>query len=181
MKKKRNARKRKFHVFAEIYLKNSWNDFKELTLSGFKQKIRQKLIKKFEKLTVYTFPDNSLIYFLNMKRNEMTGNKNYMYLLTFFWKFHEMTSREFIFGWFKQFGTTVHQGGGGGTNMGQRQLSVVSDSRLLDDEIKQEVKVILRPKRPPRPQSEVFLDKVDGTRRSKRYSAFGVRFFLSYF
>ena len=66
--------------------------------------------------------------------------------------------------------------GHGGTNMGQRQLSVVSDSRLLDDEIKQEVKVILRPKRPPRPQSEVFLDKVDGTRRSKRYSAFGVRF-----
>jgi len=66
-----------------------------------------------------------------------------------------------------------HTGGGGGTNMGQRQLSVVSDSRLLDDEIKQEVKVILRPKRPPRPQSEVFLDKVDGTRRSKRYSAFG--------
>jgi hypothetical protein len=79
---------------------------------------------------------------------------------------------------FKQFGTTVHQGGGGGgTNMGQRQFSVVSDSCLLDDEIKQEVKVILRPKRPPRPQSEVFLDKVDGTRRSKRYSAFGVRFF----
>ena len=73
----------------------------------------------------------------------------------------------------------MHQGGGGGTNMGQRQLSVVSDSRLLDDEIKQEVKVILRPKRPPRPQSEVFLDKVDGTRRSKRYSAFGVRFFFS--
>ena len=72
----------------------------------------------------------------------------------------------------------MHQGGGGGTNMGQRQLSVVSDSRLLDDEIKQEVKVILRPKRPPRPQSEVFLDKVDGTRRSKRYSAFGVRFFF---
>ena len=82
------------------------------------------------------------------------------------------------FGRFEQFGTTVHQGGGGGTNMGQRQLSVVSDSRLLDDEIKQEVKVILRPKRPPRPQSEVFLDKVDGTRRSKRYSAFGVRFFF---
>ena len=85
-----------------------------------------------------------------------------------------MKSVEFIFGGFKQFGTTVHQVGGGGTNMGQRQLSVVSDSRLLDDEIKQEVKVILRPKRPPRPQSEVFLDKVDGTRRSKRYSAFGV-------
>ena len=58
--------------------------------------------------------------------------------------------------------------------MGQRQLSVSSDSRLLDDEIKQEVKVILRPKRPPRPQSEVFLDQVDKRQRSKRYSAFGV-------
>ena len=109
IKKKRNDRKRKFHVFAEIFLKNSWNDFKELTLSGFKQKIRQKLIKKFEKSTVYTFPDNSLIYFLNMKRNEMTGNKNYMYLLTFFWRIREMTTGEFIFGGFKQFGTTVQR------------------------------------------------------------------------
>ena len=57
--------------------------------------------------------------------------------------------------------------------MGLRQLSVSSDSRLLEDEIKQEVKVILRPKKPPRPQSEVFLDKMD-KRRTKRYSAFGV-------
>ena len=57
--------------------------------------------------------------------------------------------------------------------MGLRQLSVSSDSRLLEDEIKQEVKVILRPKKPPRPQSEVFLDQVD-KRRTKRYSAFGV-------
>ena len=61
--------------------------------------------------------------------------------------------------------------------MGHRQLSISSDSRLLEDEIKQEVKVILRPKRPPRPQSEVFLDQVD-KRRTKRYSAFGVRPFL---
>ena len=59
------------------------------------------------------------------------------------------------------------------TSMGPRQLSVSSDSRLLEDEIKQEVKVILRPKKPPRPQSEVFLDQVD-KRRTKRYSAFGV-------
>ena len=57
--------------------------------------------------------------------------------------------------------------------MGPRVLSVSSDSRLLEDEIKQEVKVILRPKKPPRPQSEVFLDQVD-KRRTKRYSAFGV-------
>ena len=59
------------------------------------------------------------------------------------------------------------------TSMGPRQLSVSSDSRLLEDEIKQEVKVILRPKKPPRPKSEVFLDQVD-KKRSKRYSAFGV-------
>ena len=59
------------------------------------------------------------------------------------------------------------------SGMGPRQLSVASDSRLLEDEIKQEVKVILRPKKPPRPQSEVFLDQVD-KRRTKRYSAFGV-------
>ena len=61
----------------------------------------------------------------------------------------------------------------GSESMGLRQLSVSSDSRLLEDEIKQEVKVILRPKKPPRPQSEVFLDQVD-KRRTKRYSAFGV-------
>ena len=64
--------------------------------------------------------------------------------------------------------------------MGHRQLSVSSDSRLLDDEIKQEVKVILRPKRPPRPQSEVFLDQVDKGRRSKRYLPFGVSFIQSF-
>ena len=55
-----------------------------------------------------------------------------------------------------------------------RQLSVSSDSRLLDEEIKQEIvsSVIRRPRRPPRPKSEVFLDRDDQT-RSKRYSAFG--------
>lgn len=55
-----------------------------------------------------------------------------------------------------------------------RQLSTSSDSKLLDDEINEEVRVILRPKKPPRPKSEVFLDKA-GQRKSKRYSAFGVR------
>jgi cyclin-dependent kinase 14 len=56
-----------------------------------------------------------------------------------------------------------------------RQLSVSSDSRLLDEEIKKEMNaVILRPKKPPRPKSEVFLDKDDdNTHKSKRYSAFG--------
>ena len=54
-----------------------------------------------------------------------------------------------------------------------RQLSVSSDSRLLDEEIKKEMSsVILRPKKPPRPKSEMFLDKED-THKSKRYSAFG--------
>ena len=67
----------------------------------------------------------------------------------------------------------IEEGGGTSTSMGPRQLSVSSDSRLLEDEIKQEVKVILRPKKPPRPKSEVFLDQVD-KKRSKRYSAFGV-------
>ena len=56
-----------------------------------------------------------------------------------------------------------------------RQLSISSDSRLLDEEIKQELvaTVIMRPKKKmPRAKSEVFLDK-DDTDRRKRYSAFG--------
>lgn len=66
--------------------------------------------------------------------------------------------------------------------MGNRQMSVASDTKLLDDEIGCEMRAILRPKRPPRPQSEAFLDRVadgsktskgDNRRRSKRYSAFG--------
>ena len=63
---------------------------------------------------------------------------------------------------------------GAGNNGGMaRQLSVSSDSRLLDEEIKKErSSVILRPKKPPRPKSEMFLDKAD-THKSKRYSAFG--------
>ena len=69
--------------------------------------------------------------------------------------------------------------------MGNRQMSVASDTKLLEEEIGCEMRAILRPKRPPRPQSEAFLDRVaDGTkeskgdnrRRSKRYSAFGVSF-----
>ena len=73
--------------------------------------------------------------------------------------------------------------------MGNRQMSVASDTRLLEEEIGCEMRAILRPKRPPRPQSEAFLDRVaagskengskgDNRRRSKRYSAFGVRFFI---
>ena len=67
--------------------------------------------------------------------------------------------------------------------MGNRQMSVASDTKLLEDEIGCEMRAILRPKRPPRPQSEAFLDRVadgsktskgDNRRRSKRYSAFGV-------
>ncbi|KAK6632521.1 Cyclin-dependent kinase 14 [Polyplax serrata] len=55
----------------------------------------------------------------------------------------------------------------------QRQLSVSSDSKLLDEDIREETCVILRPKKPPRPKSEVFLNKDQQTRRTKRYSAFG--------
>ena len=51
--------------------------------------------------------------------------------------------------------------------------STSSDSKLLEDEIGEEVRVIMRPKRPPRPKSEVFLDRAQ-KRRSKRFSAFGV-------
>jgi hypothetical protein len=65
-------------------------------------------------------------------------------------------------------------------------MSVASDTKLLEEEIGCEMRAILRPKRPPRPQSEAFLDRVaDGSkgsgnnkRKSKRYSAFGVSFRL---
>ncbi|XP_044004175.1 cyclin-dependent kinase 14 isoform X2 [Aphidius gifuensis] len=54
-----------------------------------------------------------------------------------------------------------------------RQLSVSSDSKLLDDDIREEARVILRPRRPPRPKSEVFLGPDPAPRRTKRFSAFG--------
>ncbi|XP_060534809.1 cyclin-dependent kinase 14 isoform X2 [Cylas formicarius] len=57
----------------------------------------------------------------------------------------------------------------------KRQLSVSSDSKLLDDDIREETKVILRPRKPPRPKSEVLLNQQGQSdhRRTKRYSAFG--------
>ncbi|XP_065212065.1 cyclin-dependent kinase 14 isoform X2 [Planococcus citri] len=55
----------------------------------------------------------------------------------------------------------------------KRQLSVSSDSKLLDEDICEETRVILRPKKPSRPKSEVFLMKDSNQRRTKRYSAFG--------
>lgn len=55
-----------------------------------------------------------------------------------------------------------------------RQLSVSSDSKLLDDDIREETRVIMRPKKPPRPKSEVFLNKHEVHPRRKRFSAFGV-------
>lgn len=54
-----------------------------------------------------------------------------------------------------------------------RQLSVSSDSKLLDEDIREEARVILRPRRPPRPKSEVFLGPDPPSRRTKRFSAFG--------
>lgn len=60
----------------------------------------------------------------------------------------------------------------------QRQLSVSSDSKLLDDDIREETRVIMRPKKPPRPKSEVFLNKQDPHPRRKRFSAFGVSIYL---
>lgn len=59
-----------------------------------------------------------------------------------------------------------------------RQLSVSSDSKLLDDDIREESRVIMRPKKPPRPKSEVFLNKHESCPRRKRFSAFGVSFHL---
>lgn len=58
----------------------------------------------------------------------------------------------------------------------KRQLSVSSDSKLLDEDIREEARVILRPKKPPRPKSEVLLNQGSEHRRTKRYSAFGVSF-----
>lgn len=55
-----------------------------------------------------------------------------------------------------------------------RQLSVSSDSKLLDDDIREEARVILRPRKPPRPKSEVLLNQGSEHRRTKRFSAFGV-------
>lgn len=63
----------------------------------------------------------------------------------------------------------------------KRQLSVSSDSKLLDEDICEETRVILRPKKPPRPKSEVFLSKDQSQRRTKRFSAFGVSELLSHF
>ena len=63
----------------------------------------------------------------------------------------------------------------------KRQLSVSSDSKLLDEDICEETRVILRPKKPPRPKSEVFLSKDHSQRRTKRFSAFGVSAIFSLF
>ena len=62
----------------------------------------------------------------------------------------------------------------------KRQLSVSSDSKLLDEDIREETKVILRPRKPPRPKSEVLLNQGSDHRRTKRYSAFGVSRCLHY-
>lgn len=57
----------------------------------------------------------------------------------------------------------------------KRQLSVSSDSKLLDEDIREEARVILRPRKPPRPKSEVLLNQQGCEhRRTKRFSAFGV-------
>lgn len=60
----------------------------------------------------------------------------------------------------------------------KRQLSVSSDSKLLDEDIREEARVILRPKKPPRPKSEVLLNQGSEHRRTKRYSAFGVSYIV---
>lgn len=78
-------------------------------------------------------------------------------------------SDAFFCSYFTDWNSTEHHG------QVQRQLSVSSDSKLLDDDIREESRVIMRPKKPPRPKSEVFLNKhSDPHPRRKRFSAFGV-------
>lgn len=72
--------------------------------------------------------------------------------------------------------TVIEWTGVGDHERVHRQLSVSSDSKLLDEDIREEARVILRPRRPPRPKSEVFLGP-DLPRRTKRFSAFGVIYF----
>ncbi|XP_013146689.1 PREDICTED: cyclin-dependent kinase 14 [Papilio polytes] len=64
-------------------------------------------------------------------------------------------------------------GGGNGEYRVRRQLSVSSDSKLLDEGAREEARVVMRPKRPPRPKSEAFLGPHEHNRRTKRFSAFG--------
>lgn len=67
-------------------------------------------------------------------------------------------------------------GGGNGEYRVRRQLSVSSDSKLLDEAGREDARVVMRPKRPPRPKSEAFLGPHSDhpNRRTKRFSAFGV-------
>lgn len=44
----------------------------------------------------------------------------------------------------------------------------------MDDDIREETRVVMRPRRPPRPKSEMFLEQNPVCRRTKRFSAFGV-------
>ncbi|XP_072947677.1 cyclin-dependent kinase 5 homolog isoform X4 [Epargyreus clarus] len=65
-------------------------------------------------------------------------------------------------------------GGGNGEYRVRRQLSVSSDSKLLDEGAREDARVVMRPKRPPRPKSEAFLGPHEhSNRRTKRFSAFG--------
>lgn len=73
--------------------------------------------------------------------------------------------------------TVIEWTGMGDHERVHRQLSVSSDSKLLDEDIREEARVILRPRRPPRPKSEVFLGP-DPPRRTKRFSAFGVILYI---
>ncbi|XP_023248092.1 cyclin-dependent kinase 14 [Copidosoma floridanum] len=89
------------------------------------------------------------------------------------------TSKERRYGLFMSFTSKYHNmlfsdwSGIGEHDRVRRQLSVSSDSKLLDEDIREEAKVILRPRRPPRPKSEVFLGPNPPLRRTKRFSAFG--------
>lgn len=73
-------------------------------------------------------------------------------------------------------------GGGNGEYRVRRQLSVSSDSKLLDESVREDARVVMRPKRPPRPKSEAFLGPhQNSNRRTKRFSAFGVSIYYNCF
>lgn len=78
----------------------------------------------------------------------------------------------------------IEWGGVAGHDRVHRQLSVSSDSKLLDEDIREEARVIMRPRKPPRPKSEVLLHQPSGTtgehRRTKRFSAFGVCYYATH-
>lgn len=121
---------------------------------------------------------------VNFTHHEFIGRYSFALLTKTFFKISNDKKKNF------NYVTTYNQflfcytewsGGGNGEYRVRRQLSVSSDSKLLDESAREEARVVMRPKRPPRPKSEAFLGPHDhSSRRTKRFSAFGVRGFTKY-